>query len=66
MLNELRKFKNILPRQMIKTLRGQALSGDIRGAKKGLEKIKRKMEEGERLYGNSRGEVKKGKNFKKY
>lgn len=51
---------------MIKTLRGQALSGDVTGAKKGLEKIKRKMEEGERLYGNSRGEVKKGKNFKKY
>ena len=38
----LRKYTRKLPRQIILTLRGQALSGDIRGAQKGLEKELRK------------------------
>lgn len=36
---ELKKYRNRLSRQVIKTLRGQALSGDLTGAKKGLNKI---------------------------
>lgn len=66
LLLELREFKNILPKQIIKTLRGQALSGDVAGAKKGLEKIKRKIEEGDMVYGNSSGKFKKRKKLKKH
>lgn len=63
---EIKEYRNLLPKQLIKTLRGQAISGDIKGAKKGLEKIKRRVEKGEMGYGNSRSKVKKRKNFKKY
>lgn len=34
----LKDYRGILPRQTIKTLRGQALAGDIEGAKRGLKK----------------------------
>jgi len=34
----LKDYRGILPRQTIKTLRGQASAGDIEGAKKGLKK----------------------------
>ena len=34
----LKGYRGILPRQTIKTLRGQALAGDIEGGKKGLKK----------------------------
>ena len=36
-INELKQYRNILPKQTIKTLRGQAISGDIVGASKGLQ-----------------------------
>jgi len=36
---ELRKYKDSLSKQLIKTLRGQALSGDLAGARKGLNRI---------------------------
>jgi hypothetical protein len=35
----LKDYRGILPKQTIKTLKGQALSGDVEGAKKGLKKI---------------------------
>lgn len=35
----LKDFRGILDRQQIKTLKGQALSGDLSGALKGLERI---------------------------
>lgn len=35
-VNELRQYRHVLPRQTISTLKGQALSGDVDGAKKGL------------------------------
>jgi hypothetical protein len=38
-IKRLKRHKGILSRQNIKTLRGQALSGDIEGARKGLNKI---------------------------
>lgn len=38
----LRQYRNILPKQTIKTLRGQAFSGDVDGAKRGLEKVIRR------------------------
>lgn len=34
----LKNYRRILPKQTIKTLRGQALAGDLMGAKKGLKK----------------------------
>lgn len=36
---ELRKYRGNLSKQTIKTLRGQALSGDLVGARKGLNRI---------------------------
>ncbi len=36
----LKEHKNILTRQQYKTLKGQAIAGDITGAYKGLQKIK--------------------------
>lgn len=49
-IKELGKYRGYLPRQIIKTLRGQALSGDLVGAKKGLEKIKLRLERGDSRY----------------
>ncbi len=36
-IRELRQYRHILPKQTISTLRGQALSGDLEGAIKGLK-----------------------------
>ena len=36
-IRELRQYRHILPKQTISTLRGQALSGDLEGAKRGLK-----------------------------
>ena len=38
-LNELRQHRQILPHQALATLRGQALSGDLDGAMKGLGRL---------------------------
>lgn len=35
---ELKKYRRTLPKNTLKTIRGQALAGDLEGAKKGLEK----------------------------
>ena len=35
-VSQLKKYRNELPKQTIKTLKGQALSGDLEGARKGL------------------------------
>ncbi|MDU6542908.1 hypothetical protein [Clostridium sp.] len=51
-IKELGKYRGYLPRQIIKTLRGQALSGDLVGAKKGLEKIKLRLDRGDSRYEN--------------
>ena len=40
---ELKKYRGKIPKQTIKTLRGQALSGDFEGAKKGLKKITKEV-----------------------
>ena len=39
-LKELKQCKWKLPMNTYRTLKGQALSGDLEGAKKGLERIK--------------------------
>ena len=51
-IKELSKYRSCLTIQRIKTLIGQALSGDLVGAKKGLEKIKLRLERGEDVYEN--------------
>lgn len=38
----LKKYQHQLSKQQLKTLRGQALSGDLAGAKRGLIKLLRK------------------------
>lgn len=38
-MKQLHKNKNILTKQQYKTLRGQAVAGDVTGADKGLIKI---------------------------
>ncbi|NTW70651.1 MAG: hypothetical protein HGA49_00195 [Eubacteriaceae bacterium] len=38
-LKILRSYKRILPKQTIRTLKGQALSGDLTGAIKGLTRV---------------------------
>lgn len=47
-IKELGKYRGCLPRQIIKTLRG----GDLVGAKKGLERIKLRLERGDSKYEN--------------
>ena len=37
----LKEFNGVLTKQQIKTLRGQALAGDVAGALKGLERMAR-------------------------
>ena len=44
-LNELRQHRHILPHQALATLRGQALSGDLDGAMKGLGTLLRRRYE---------------------
>lgn len=41
-LMHLKRYKDVLPKQMMKTLKGQALSGDLEGAKKGLVTVLRR------------------------
>ncbi|MEI6132415.1 MAG: hypothetical protein WCQ41_06305 [Bacillota bacterium] len=38
-ISRIKKHKDDLPKQTIKTIRGQALAGDVLGAKKGLERL---------------------------
>ncbi len=41
-VKSLKKYQNKLSKQQLKTLRGQALSGNLAGAKKGLIKLLRR------------------------
>ncbi len=43
-IRSLGKYRELLPKQTIKTLRGQALSGDLKGAEKGLRKVVKKYD----------------------
>ena len=36
-MKELKQYRHILPKQTISTLKGQALAGDLEGAKRGLK-----------------------------
>ncbi|MFT9597702.1 hypothetical protein [Mesobacillus sp.] len=41
-VSQLKKYRDVLPKQTIKTLKGQALSGDLEGARKGIRKVIRR------------------------
>lgn len=41
-IKQLKKYRGKIHKQTIKTLRGQALSGNLKGAKLGLEKVLKK------------------------
>lgn len=41
---ELKKYNNILTKQQIKTLRGQAIKGEIEAAQKGLKKLLKRLD----------------------
>lgn len=41
-LKELKQYRDVLPKQTIKTLRGQALSGNLEGARTGLGTVLRR------------------------
>ncbi len=38
-VNDLKQYRGLLSKQQIKTLRGQIIAGDDKGAEKGLNKI---------------------------
>jgi hypothetical protein len=42
-IKDLKMYRGEIPKQVLKTLRGQALSGDVEGAKKGLKKITKEV-----------------------
>ncbi len=43
-VRELKAYRHLLPKHDIKTIRGQALGGDLAGAKKGLETTIKKVD----------------------
>ncbi len=36
-IKELKQYRHMLPKQTLKSIRGQALAGDLEGAKRGLK-----------------------------
>lgn len=58
-IKELKNHRKTMPRQTLKTIRGQAIAGDTQGARKGLDKLK---EEGCFAYKNKRCTALKVKN----
>lgn len=43
-INSLKHYSNLLTRQQLKTLRGQAIKGDVEAAEKGLIKILNRLD----------------------
>ena len=39
MIKELESYKSVIPIQTYRTTKGQVLAGDIKGARKGLDKV---------------------------
>ena len=56
-LKELKQYRGKIPKQTLKTIRGQALSGNIEAARKGLERIKERQ-------GNNNGYDKSKEQYK--
>lgn len=58
-IKELKQYRNILPKNTIKTLKGQALAGDLLWAKSGLDRLKARIHGGDFSYANSSRKLKK-------
>ena len=43
-MKELKQYRHLLPKQTLKSIKGQALSGDIDGARKGLNRVLEKTQ----------------------
>jgi hypothetical protein len=55
-LELLKGYRHLINKQQLKTLRGQALAGDVEGARKGLQKIlSRKMSKRDMFINAHRG-----------
>ena len=55
-LEQLKGYRHLINKQQLKTLRGQALAGDVEGARKGLQKIlSRKMSKRDMFINAHRG-----------
>ena len=48
-IKELKNHRGLIPKNTLKTIRGQALAGDIEGAEKGLKKAVEKYKKMERV-----------------
>lgn len=42
-IRSLKEYRREIPKQQLKTIRGQALSGDLEGARLGLKKITKEV-----------------------
>lgn len=51
-IKELKQNRNILPKNTIKTLKGQALTGNLLCAKRGLDRLKTRIHGGDFSYAN--------------
>ena len=51
-IRELNSYNGKLPKQIIKTIKGQVKAGDIEGAKVGFTKVKRRLESNGGYYKN--------------
>ena len=38
-IKDLKKYRREIPKQQLKTIRGQALAGDLKGARLGLKRV---------------------------
>ena len=55
-IKELKQYRHILPKQTIKTIRGQAISGNVEGAIKGLQTaLKKKQSNKDKMTNAHRG-----------
>ena len=55
-MEQLKGYRHLINKQQLKTLRGQALAGDVEGASKGLQKIlSRKMSKRDMFINAHRG-----------
>ncbi|HZJ98439.1 MAG TPA: hypothetical protein VFC79_00445 [Tissierellaceae bacterium] len=55
-IKELKQYRHLIPKQTLKSIRGQALAGDLAGARKGLETaLNRKQSNKDKMTNAHRG-----------
>lgn len=58
-IRELDSYVGKLPKQTIKTIKGQVKAGDLHGAKVGFDRVKRRLEGNGGTYKNCSSQLKK-------